>query len=80
MTDPERFHFVTKVTKLRGSHAVRLTYANGFTETVSAEYLVRTAERIGHRQAGEFRRRLLASRARPPVRHFERDPTRGPRS
>jgi hypothetical protein len=53
-----RFHFIAKVTKLRGSHAVRLTYHTGETETVSTDYLVRTAERIGHREAQTFREHL----------------------
>jgi len=35
-----RFHYIAKVTKLRGSHAVRLTYHTGATETVSIDYLV----------------------------------------
>jgi len=69
-----RFHFIAKVTKLRGSHAVRLTYHTGATETVSIDYLVRTADRIGHREAGAFRR-CLASRHTGPVL----DPAHGAR-
>ena len=63
MTDPYRFMNIDKVTKLRGSHAVRLTYPDLTTEIVSRDYLVWTVERLEHPSAAEFRAHLLPARA-----------------
>jgi hypothetical protein len=61
-TDAYRFLNIAKVTKLRGSRAVRLTYDSGATETVSRDYLIQTVERIGHPEAGALREHLTAAK------------------
>ena len=61
-TDPNRFLDAVKCTRLPGTNACRLTYADGETEMVFRAYLVSTIERLGHHQAAEFRAKLIPAR------------------
>jgi hypothetical protein len=63
MTDPYRFFDIAKCTRLRGTHAVRLTYPDGTIEIVNRDYLVLTVERLAHPDAARFREVLLPARA-----------------